>query len=149
MLVLHARGDSLLDCPEYVLGRGALRVVRAVLCVVRHVHSGARFVDLEQGYGVKEAPGGLCGLVARLFSKFSPLRGPENARYARPAMRGALRARACYAPPGRREAAYLWSDPTYETQLPSTPPRSATRDSQSLLGKRVGVEMVWYCGVPA
>ena len=27
--------------------RGALRIVRAVLGVVRHVHSGARLVDLE------------------------------------------------------------------------------------------------------
>ena len=76
MLVLHARGDPLLDCPEYVLGRGALRVVRAVLGMVRHVHSGARFVDLEQGYGVKEAPGGLCGLVACLLSGRGRLLGP-------------------------------------------------------------------------
>ena len=39
----------------------------------------------------------------------------QRARYARPAMRGALRnarGRAMYSPGGR----YLWSDPTYETQ---------------------------------
>ena len=47
VLVLDPRGDSLFDRPEYVLRRGALRVVRAVLGVVRHVHPGARLIDLE------------------------------------------------------------------------------------------------------
>jgi hypothetical protein len=47
MLVLDTGGNPLLDRPEYVLRRGALRIVRAVLGVVRHVHPGARLIDLE------------------------------------------------------------------------------------------------------
>ena len=77
MLVLDTRGNPLLDCPEYVLRCGALRVVRAVVGVVRDVHSGARLIDLEQGYGVEEAPGGLRGLVACRFGGCSRLLGPR------------------------------------------------------------------------
>ena len=52
-------------------------------------------------------------ILSSLNAIFSPLRGRQEARYARPATRGALRAWAVLRTAGRP---YRWSDPTYETQ---------------------------------
>ena len=63
MLVLHLARDALADGAEDVPGRGPLGLVWAALGVVRHVHPGACLVELQQGYGVQQAPGGLGGRV--------------------------------------------------------------------------------------